>query len=256
MKISYCITSLGRFNQISKTLIPNLRANLRDQDKVEYILVDFNRPDDLQLENFVKKNCSGELKSGYLKYYRTDKQPYWHASTCKNTSHRLASYDILFNLDGDNYIEEGHAIEVLKAHKKGIDEGINLIVHDWSGNYRDGTYGRVAILRKHFTEIGGFDEEFKAHGYEETDCMERLKIYLNCKVIRLSRRYCGGKLPKAIMNSKNGNEQHWDPEAKKMTWDQINNYNQNVSLRKISTRNLIANRNKPMIGVECNRITV
>jgi hypothetical protein len=258
MKISYCITSLGRFDQISKTLVPNLKANSLYQDKVEYILVDFNQPHDMQLENFVRGNCINELKSGYLKYFRSDKIRYWHAPICKNTAHMLASNDILFNLDGDNYIDEGHADEILKLYNKCASNGRGLVVRDWGGNAPvpgSGTYGRIAVSRKDFAEIGGFDEDFKASGYLDIDYVLRLNKYLGCTVVQLPRERWKNKLPASIPNSKSTDDQHWDPSIG-LKWDEINMYNLNLSSDKISKQDFIANKGKQKTGVECTQILI
>ena len=46
MELSFCITCMNRFNQISKTLLTNLNDN--KNEKVEFVLVDFNSSDGLK----------------------------------------------------------------------------------------------------------------------------------------------------------------------------------------------------------------
>lgn len=67
----------------------------------EFVLVDFGSADGLQ--DWIYENFIGDIRSGYLKYYYTEEMEDWHASIAKNTTHLLASNEIITNLDCDNY---------------------------------------------------------------------------------------------------------------------------------------------------------
>lgn len=99
--LSFCITCKNRFHQISKTLRQNLDDNSLFSELVEFVLVDFGSTDGLR--KWVICNFRDELESGYLKYYYTEELPFWHCSVAKDTSHLLASGEILVNLDCDNF---------------------------------------------------------------------------------------------------------------------------------------------------------
>jgi hypothetical protein len=91
----------------------------------------------------------------------------WHISIAKNVAHRVAKGAILVNLDCDNYVSD--AIEVIRRYFR---TGCRLL-HLWSGVHGDGTYGRIALLKSLFRQLGGYDESFLPMGYQDTDLLHR-----------------------------------------------------------------------------------
>jgi glycosyltransferase involved in cell wall biosynthesis len=169
MKLSFCITCKNRFDQINQTLKINLRHNKNLESEIEFVLIDFGSHDGLQ--DWVVNNFSKELKTGFLKYYYTGEMPKWDCSIAKNTAHLYAKGEIVVNLDCDNFTgEQGgkFVIEHFNVH------GDKLIFHQASSNPRDGSFGRIAVMRKYFSAIGGYDESFHPMGFQDADLIRRL----------------------------------------------------------------------------------
>ena len=172
VKLSFCITCMNRFYQISKTLPINLEHNRVNSYEIEFILVDFNSQDGLQ--EWVFKNFQSELHTGYLKYYHTKKMKSWHACIAKNTSHILGNGKILVNLDADNFTGPNGGKYILDIyHKYGFH---NTVMHMYSG-WSNGSCGRIAVSKKLFLEVGGYDQNLGPMGMEDIDLLGRLINY-------------------------------------------------------------------------------
>ena len=226
LKLSFCITCKNRFYQIKKTLPENLKDNCLDENIIEFILVDFDSEDGLQ--DWVTKEFTPELKSGYLKYYHTDGLPFWHASIAKNTSHYYANNDIVTNLDCDNYTgyRGGRYLIDLFCENK------NIITHQYN-SIDDGCYGRISVLKKYFEKIGGYDENFEPMGYQDIDLIMRLKL-LGLKYLRLnSQEYC-----KAELNTKKDSIKYTNSN---MIWHEMDYINMKQSTHNINCGNIVAN---------------
>ncbi len=189
--LSFCITCKNRFHQIRRTLKKNLDDNRLHREWIELILVDFGSTDGLR--DWVVNNFVDDLGTGFLKYFYTEELPCWHASVAKNMSHRLAKHDILVNLDCDNYTGYLGGQFVIRQFLQNRD----IVLHQFSGDLDDGSYGRVGMLKKYFKAIGGYDESFEPMSYQDVDLIERLK-QLGLKYhLKPDFRFC-----KAIANTK------------------------------------------------------
>lgn len=166
--LSFCISCKNRFYQISQTMKKNLDDNRLHQDLIEFILVDFGSNDGLK--DWIMANFMDELKSGYLKYYYTEEQSFWHGPICKNTSHYCANNDIVVNLDCDNYVGFLGGQFVIRQFL----ENRNIIFHQFAGDFTDGSFGRISLLKEYFEFIGGYDESLEPISYEDNDLINRL----------------------------------------------------------------------------------
>lgn len=227
-KLSFCITCMNRLNQIKETLPQNLRDNILFNEKIEFIVVDFATPG---LQQWIKSEFEEELRSGYLKYYYTEELRYWHASIAKNTAHLLANNDILVNLDCDNYTGYNGGWFVICQFLK---YGMNLVLHQESGDPFDGSFGRISICKKWFTAIGGYDENFEPTGYQDVDLMNRLKIS-GCHYIVMK----DAEYNKAIYNTKEENILYTNSLYN--TWKEMDRHNYNLSQENIKNGHIIAN---------------
>ncbi len=189
--LSFCITCKNRFHQISRTLKKNLDDNRLHQEWVEFILVDFGSVDGVK--EWVCRHFKEDLKTGFLKYYYTGELPYWHASVAKNMAHRLAGHDILVNLDCDNFTGYLGGQFVIRQFLQNRD----IVLHQFSGNLDDGSYGRIGVLKEYFDIIGGYDETFEPMSYQDVDLIERLKQLGLTYLLRPGSRFC-----QAIANTK------------------------------------------------------
>ncbi|MEJ5052793.1 glycosyltransferase [Sphingobacterium sp. MYb382] len=237
IKLSFCITCKNRINQIKRTLPKNLADNYSMKHKIDFVLIDFDSTDGLQ--DWLINNFEKEINEGYLKYYWTDQLPEWHLSIAKNTAHILAKGDILVNLDCDNYTGKNGGKFVLEHMLKyGIE---SIIFHQFSNTFGDGSCGRIAVSRKNFLSIGGYNEDFHPMGYQDIDIIIRLMIK-GLNYIHVGTK----KYNRAIPNIK---EKGLENSSSKLTWGEMNTSNFILSRHNITTGNLIANANKPHIGI-------
>ena len=56
-----------------------------------------------------------------------------------------------------------------------------MLYYGWSGEWLDGTAGRVCLSYKYFNYLGGYDEKFYPTGYQDIDLLKRAESYLNRK---------------------------------------------------------------------------
>jgi hypothetical protein len=164
-KVSFCTTCKGRLWQLKQTYIQNIETAMAEYPRVEFILLDYNSQDGL--EQWAKENLRQYVDKGVLKYFKLKDDLPWHASKSRNMAHRLASGDILCNVDADNFLEEGFTARI--AASIGPKRAARL-----SGFKSVG--GRIALYRGDFYDVGGYDESFAPMGHLDTDLENRLKM--------------------------------------------------------------------------------
>lgn len=198
---------------------------IREDESVEWLILNYNSHDDLDeyIRPFLRsKPCN-------IRYVKEISRRRWHMSLAKNISHKLASGDILMNLDCDNRIGDA-----LKQIREGFTANVGAL-HLWSGHYGDGTCGRVAIRRELFFNVGGYDESFRPMAYQDEDLLERLKDMGETVV------HCPCRPPMAIANAGLGDAA---PVPKTARWERYYKYNYRISNRNRAEGRLVANEGK------------
>lgn len=238
VRVSFCITHLDRIEQITNSLPRNLQDNRRDADSIEFVLVDFDKDEDLC--RWLQKHFKRDLASGYLRYFRANKLSFWHSSIAKNTAHRLGRGEILVNLDGDNYTgrDGGRFIyEVFVKHH------YQLALWQYAGDLADGSYGRISLRREVFMRLGGYDESFYPVAYEDGDLLERLKAcgirILHCKNAAYNQ---------TIRNEFRIITKHICPQYKGLSFDEMDAFNKRRSRQNIAEKKFMVNTGN--LGIE------
>ena len=168
MKVSYCSTCKGRLNQLKYTLYHNL-SSLSDID-AEWIIVDYGCPDKTKEALFELPLVKEALLNGKLKLYSFNKDIPFNMPLSKNLSHSLASGEIVFNLDIDNFIGDSF----VQISKLKITE---IITSNTTLNH--GLGGRVGMYKSVFDKLGGYDLELDVVGYDDVDLIKRAsKLHL------------------------------------------------------------------------------
>lgn len=197
-KLSFCIPCKDRASYIKQTLPVNLRHNRDDQDDIEFVLVDFASEDGLT--DWVLENFMPEINAGYLSLYHTEKMPNFHMSVAKNTTHVLADGKILTSLDADNFTGPRGGRYVYNILRK---YDFNVLMHQFSGTWRDGTSGRITYNRDHFIGVSGYDEAFEPYGYDEIDLINRIcQKYSVEKSVRCIKSFDATGIPQIFQVSK------------------------------------------------------
>jgi len=169
--LSYCIICKNQIHQIKQTLFQNMEDNRDSKDFVEFVLVDFGSDDGLQ--EWIIENFMTEIEEGYLKYYYTEELKVWNEFIAKNTSHILATNDIVVHLDCDHFTgKNGGRILMEKMKKYGWDKTIFYKSGNETGN---GTYESIAMSKSNFFKLRGYDESFESAGYQHQDLLIRAR---------------------------------------------------------------------------------
>jgi glycosyl transferase family 2 len=164
MRISFCITCKNRLWQLRHTFPANLEAVLAD-GAAELVLVNYNSADDL--DDWVR-GFKDHIDRGVVRYVHERTEPYFHASKANNLSHLAATGDFVVNLDADNHIGT-----TLPAWRSTWAERTDTVIHGFSGDYGDGTYGRIGLPRTAYLAIGGYDEAMLPMSVQDKDLLMR-----------------------------------------------------------------------------------
>jgi len=230
MRISLCTTCFNRASQLKQVFASNVEV-IRGEESVEWLILNYNSRDDLDeymLPILRSKTCN-------IRYVKEVSGRRWHMSLAKNISHKLASGDILLNLDCDNRIGEA-----LKQIRETFKANVGAM-HLWSGRYGDGTCGRIAIRRELFFNAGGYDESFRPMAYQDEDLLERLKDMGETVM------HCPSEGAVAVANAGSGDAASVPKSAR---WHRYHKYNYRRSTRNRAKGQLVANEGK-LWGVGC-----
>lgn len=178
-KITFCTAIKNRINHFKETFPQNISENLAEG--IDFLILDYNSNDGLQ--EWVFENYSTLMQCNIVHYYRTDEPSEFSHSHSKNIAFKLADGDIVCNVDADNFIGP-------KFHKyleEIFDSKANCFICSTSrtfnslgkNNWITGSsdlLGRIAIRKKDFLEVGGYDETFAGYGFEDSDLINRLEM--------------------------------------------------------------------------------
>lgn len=163
MKISFCITCMGRLHHLKETILKNIQDN-SSYGNIEYVLLDYNSQDGL--ESWVKDNL-GSHKN--VVYWRERSATRWRMPHAKNVAHLLASGDIVCNLDADNWTGKDYALTLAEKFSECPDR---IVTHVHGGGFG----GRVALRNEDFKRLRGYDEQLSyGWGWEDDDLKARAK---------------------------------------------------------------------------------
>ncbi len=171
-KISFCTTCMDRLYNLKETLPKNIKDN-EEYPHLEFVILDYNSKDNLW--GWMKKNMMEHIKSGRVVYYRTDEPKCFSMAHSRNIAFKVATGDIVNNLDADNYTV--CPIDVVpkeiwpfclnrlanERHEKAIFSKGKKSMH-----------GRVGFYKKEFIEeLGGYDEGLLGYGHDDHDLVKR-----------------------------------------------------------------------------------
>lgn len=162
-KISICTNCMGYLEFLKKTYIKNIEDNI-DYPEVEFVLLNYNSKDGL--DEWVRENLMKYIEMGTLNYYYTTEPIYYSMTHSRNASFKLAQGEIVNNVDADHYVNKGFA------------ERINILANNFPHKTvfvksRQKNRGRLGLYKKEFLELGGYDENIKDYGFDDSDLLFR-----------------------------------------------------------------------------------
>ncbi|MCF8532016.1 MAG: SPASM domain-containing protein [Reyranella sp.] len=172
-KLSLFTVCMGRLHHLKQTLPLNLAWNA-DHPSLEFVLLDYSSPDGMY--EWVQAELGEYLRSGRVVYYRYDDAQFFSYSHSRNMAARLCKGEIICNVDADNLTGPGFAQYIEgQMRDKDLLVGCDVIDGAFHSIPNDlGFSGRVAVRRELFFDIGGYDEDMIAWGYEDMDLYNRL----------------------------------------------------------------------------------
>jgi glycosyltransferase involved in cell wall biosynthesis len=166
---------MNRLFHLKQTIIENIKQ-ASTYSEVEFVLLDYNSQDGL--ETWVKENLSEYIKSGIVKFYQTKEPKYWCAAHAKNIAHKMATGDILVNIDSDIRIPEGFCEYIKDLFSSGQRLVMSFESSDPYGY--DGCAGIVGAKREDFYSVNGYDESISlGWGYDDMNYQFRVRMQNN-----------------------------------------------------------------------------
>ena len=172
LKISFCTVCMNRLQHLKQTLQANIDDN-KDYENLEFVLLDYNSKDGL--EDYILNNMADYIGSGKLIYYKTLSHQYFNRSHSRNVAFRLATGDVICNIDADNFTGKGFAAYVNNE----FNNGDNLFLSVFNGNdilKKADVFGRICVRRDDFHKVAGYDERMVNYGFEDYDLVNRLEL--------------------------------------------------------------------------------
>ena len=170
-KLSICTVCLFWLLFLSLSLPRNIEENI-SYPNLEFVVLNYNSRDDM--DSWIKSNMKEHIASGLLKYYRTDEPEFFSLAHSKNMVTRLATGDIICNVDADNYAGPGYAkwVEtIFESHGPGT---LITTIRKDAIPYRD-QGGKLCFTKDLFMSVNGYDESLVGYGMDDVDLCNRME---------------------------------------------------------------------------------
>jgi glycosyltransferase involved in cell wall biosynthesis len=153
-RISLCIVCMNRTDDLKATLGSNLE-NTRSYPNLEFVVLDYHSTE--CFDDWLQQTFPDELRGGRLRYYRTEQPTHYLPCHSKNAAAKLATGDIVVNLDADNYLPNGY-LQIVNAC---LVQQRTVTVSDAFLRTPDRIMlrGRVGTWKCDFLALGGYDED-------------------------------------------------------------------------------------------------
>ena len=166
--ICFFTVVMNRLQDLRETLPVNLRDNKCAE--TTFFILDYDSHDGLN--EYLVENFRDELKQGRLKYLRYSPVEYFSQAHSRNLSVQQINAEYICNLDADNF--SGHGFDQYLQETFGLRPG--AVITGLDNNLKShGAFGRMAVARQSFLDVGGYDEGFTGYGFEDYDLISRLK---------------------------------------------------------------------------------
>ena len=164
--ICFCVSIKNRLWQIRETLHSNLEAI--DQTPHIVAISDYSSDDGLE-EWLHETKLISHKNLIYRRFNVLDFE--WSSPVAKNLAASIAPNGFaIFNLDADNFITSSEVNSFLEALNQG------KVVHQFSGVWGDGSYGRIGMPHELFKSLSGYEERLLSMGYQDCDIIKRAQL--------------------------------------------------------------------------------
>jgi hypothetical protein len=222
---------MNRLEDLKITLPFNISAN-EDYANLEFVLLDYSSSDGL--DAWIKRRMMRHIESGRLIYYRLEGRKYYDMCPARNIVFKLATGDIVNNLDADNFTSNGTPVTMSWAtwlnrtannspYRTVFIKSMQLsIIH-----------GRIGFHKKAFIELlGGYDEDLVGYGHDDQNIVER--------ALALGFQLCkwGGSYFYRIQTREKKNDNLLRP------WEETRAENKKLTIEKLARNEFKANEGR------------
>ena len=223
-RISLCTNVMDRLHDLKQTLPQNMKDN-EDYPDVEYVILDYNSTEDSP-SKWIKKKYSNMIESGKLMFLEEKTVKNYSMSHSRNICFKMATGDIVINIDADGYTNKGFCTFLNKLANEQPEKAIFT-------KGKRMTRGRLGFYRNEFIDLlGGYDENMEGYGHDDKDLMYRA-WQLGFKMM-----YFGGDYYRAV----DGHKKHQSTNYKR-DWKITEARNKLISVTNLIVGDLKANQN-------------
>jgi glycosyltransferase involved in cell wall biosynthesis len=167
-RISLCTVCMGRLHDLMVTLPVNIYYN-QEYENLEFVVLNYNSPD--RMDEWMRDYMMLYIRSGILVYLHTTEPEFYTMSHPRNVAFKMATGDIVANVDADNLIHRGF-VEMLN----GLAE-LQPAQAVFAVRHID---GQLAMYKDEWLELGGYDESLEGYGCEDVNLLWRAQA-AGCK---------------------------------------------------------------------------
>jgi hypothetical protein len=162
---------MNRLSYLAQTLPVNIAEN-SDYSEVEFVVLNYNSKD--EMDEWISSNMAAHIQSGLLKYYKTNEPEYFSLAHSKNMVTKLASGDIICNIDADNFAGPGYVHWVAEVFERNGPDTVITTIRKDAIPYRD-QGGKLCFSKALFSAVNGYDESLIGYGMDDVDLANRLE---------------------------------------------------------------------------------
>ncbi|WP_210526572.1 glycosyltransferase family 2 protein [Rubellimicrobium arenae] len=161
--ISYCIPVMDRGGDLRATLGANLDEHRAFGSLVEFVVLFFD--DDRATQDWVRHEFRKDIRARRLRIVRLDRLDGWHFGKAKNAFRPLLRGQVYSSLDADNFVTAAETRQLLDVHAV---HGDHFVFHHFSGEWGDGSSGRVSLPATLYRATG-YNDRFLPRQFDEID---------------------------------------------------------------------------------------
>lgn len=233
--ITICTTCMNRFHDISRTIIKNIEDN-DDYENLEFLLLDYSSSDGLKNWILESEHIRNYIDKGRLVVYRTENQKFFRPNHSRNMSFRLATGELIANVDSDNFTHKGYASRINECASVGDNSLLivpdNFLVRD---SNRILLKGRFAVYKNDLEMLHGFDEDLdEGFGHDDLNFVFRAML-AGFKIVRYEGLFTEDRL-----ETKDKERVKF---VKNKNFSEIQKNNSSITYEKISKGKITVNSN-------------
>lgn len=227
-KISVCTTCMNRLEDLKQTYLKNIKDNI-EYPNVEWVLLNYNSdPNICDIDTWSLGLPKDRFAKDMVKYYKTEEPTYYSMAHSRNVAFKLATGDIVTSVDADHFINKGF-LSKLNDLFNALGPKTILVKSEQKNR------GRIAMFKKDFIDLGGYDEDLKDYGHEDRDLLFRASA-MGFKVCK----YGGDYFTLADGHSRHPVSNYYDKD-----WRFTQERNGFLSFFNLMNKRYIANQNRP-----------